>query len=185
MAKAQSNSPIVSGVEFRDVVGFPGYCVGDDGSVWSCWYRGPRPAMTDTWGPLAQSPYRRGYMKVTLRRGGKNHYPCVHRLVLEAFVGPCPPGMQACHFPDPDPGNNRLGNLRWDTVKANCADRRAHRTDPSGSRNRAAKLDEETVVAIKRALASGIMGRALARAYGVSDWTISAIKLGKCWQHIA
>lgn len=45
----------------------------------------------------------------------------VHRLVLEAFVGPCPPGMECCHLDD-DGYNNRLENLRWDTRSANQLD---------------------------------------------------------------
>src|SRR3970282_914182 len=38
----------------------------------------------------------------------------VHRLVLAAFVGPCPIGMEGCHD-DGAPTNTRLRNLRWDT----------------------------------------------------------------------
>lgn len=49
----------------------------------------------------------------------------IHRLVLEAFVGPCPPGMEACHN-DGDPANNSLGNLRWDTHLANMHDKVRH-----------------------------------------------------------
>lgn len=45
----------------------------------------------------------------------------VHHLVLEAFVGPRPPGMKGCHYDD-DPSNNSLGNLRWDTTSANAFD---------------------------------------------------------------
>ena len=30
-----SSLPVVNGVEFRPIDGFPGYCVGDDGSLWS------------------------------------------------------------------------------------------------------------------------------------------------------
>ena len=52
----------------------------------------------------------------------------IHRLVLEAFIGPCPEGMECCHFPDRDPSNNRLENLRWDTHKANVADSIKHGT---------------------------------------------------------
>ena len=46
----------------------------------------------------------------------------VHRLVLTAFRGPCPPGLQGCHYDD-DPYNNRLENLRWDTQSANELDK--------------------------------------------------------------
>lgn len=45
----------------------------------------------------------------------------VHQLVLEAFVGPMPPGMQGCHN-DGNRQNNRIDNLRWDTPQANAQD---------------------------------------------------------------
>jgi hypothetical protein len=52
----------------------------------------------------------------------------VHRLVLEAFVGPCPIGMQCRHFPDPNPANCNLKNLQWGTPMENTEDKRVHGT---------------------------------------------------------
>ena len=49
----------------------------------------------------------------------------VHREVLKAFAGPCPPGMVACHA-NGDRQDNRAANLRWDTYKANARDRQVH-----------------------------------------------------------
>jgi hypothetical protein len=51
----------------------------------------------------------------------------VQRLVLEAFVGPAPEGTVCCHN-DGDPTNNRLSNLRWDTMTANQLDAVRHGT---------------------------------------------------------
>lgn len=45
----------------------------------------------------------------------------VHSLVLEAFVGPCPPGMEARHADD-NPLNNNLNNLSWGTRSENSDD---------------------------------------------------------------
>ena len=42
----------------------------------------------------------------------------VHRLVCEAFHGPCPPGMEVLHL-DENGLNNRPENLRWGTRKEN------------------------------------------------------------------
>ena len=53
----------------------------------------------------------------------------VHVLVLEAFVGPCPDGLMACHN-DGNPANNHLGNLRWDTAASNMQDRIVHGRNP-------------------------------------------------------
>lgn len=55
-----------------------------------------------------------GYLRVTFWRKQKASTFFVQRLVLLAFVGPPPEdGMEAHHYPDPDPGNNRLENLQW------------------------------------------------------------------------
>jgi hypothetical protein len=45
----------------------------------------------------------------------------VHHLVLLAFIGPRPDGLQGLHFDD-DASNNSLGNLRWGTPSANMHD---------------------------------------------------------------
>lgn len=46
----------------------------------------------------------------------------LHRMVLEAFVGPCPEGMECLHKND-NPEDNRLVNLRWGTRSENQLDR--------------------------------------------------------------
>ena len=74
---------------------------------------------------LGKSGYR-CYL-VGLCREGVNEVKLVHRLVLEAFVGPCPDKKECCH----NNGNsldNRLTNLRWDTRRANCLDSALHGT---------------------------------------------------------
>jgi len=50
----------------------------------------------------------------------------VHRMVLTAFRGPCPEGMEGCHN-NGNSQDNRLSNLRWDTRLSNCADKRIHK----------------------------------------------------------
>lgn len=57
----------------------------------------------------------------------------IHQVVLEAFVGPRPPGMEACHN-DGDKSNNALSNLRWDTKKANEFDAVRHGARPDPNR---------------------------------------------------
>ena len=74
-----------------------------------------------------------GYLHVVLMSDGKTRCNrTVHRLVLEAFVGLRPEGMQACHN-DGDPHNNALSNLRWDTPASNNADKKAHGTWQGGA----------------------------------------------------
>ena len=58
-----------------------------------------------------------GYRTVSLQ----GHIHRVHRLVLETFIGPCPHKMVACHN-NGVRNDNRLCNLRWDTMSANVSD---------------------------------------------------------------
>lgn len=70
---------------------------------------------------LKMRPVNGAHLMVVLYRHGTRRDALVHRLVLEAFVGPQPDGAEACHWND-DPTDNRLENLRWDTRSANVAD---------------------------------------------------------------
>lgn len=58
---------------------------------------------------------------------GKQHGICLHQLVCSKYHGPKQAGMEVCHN-DGNPKNNAPENLRWDTAKANAADRAAHGT---------------------------------------------------------
>lgn len=112
--------------QWKPVPGYEGYYdVSDQGRVMSL-------ARIDASGNrrkpriLRPRPDRRGYLMVDLYRGGVQRTHKVHRLVLTAFTGPCPDGMEACHGDD-RPDNNRLTNLRWDTSGGNAADRSRNR----------------------------------------------------------
>lgn len=61
-----------------------------------------------------QTPDSQGYLSVRL--DGVNRK--VHQLVLEAFVGPRPAGMETLHSDD-DVSNNRLDNLVYGTPSEN------------------------------------------------------------------
>lgn len=73
---------------------------------------------------LAPRRHTQGYPQVHLSGRGS---VSIHRLVLEAFIGPCPTGLEACHN-DGNPENNHAANLRWDTHAGNMQDRLAHGT---------------------------------------------------------
>jgi hypothetical protein len=91
----------------------------------------------------------RGYELVSLGKNGKQYSYQVHRLVLFAFVSPCPKGMQACHN-DGIRTNNHLNNLRWDTPKNNHQDRIRHGTMISGNNHYRTKLSDEDLEYIWR-----------------------------------
>jgi len=68
-----------------------------------------------------------GYEVVSLCRAGHCRTLHVHRLVLEAFVGPRPLRYVCCHG-NGVPADNRVENLRWDTESANVRDSILHGT---------------------------------------------------------
>jgi hypothetical protein len=120
---------------------------------------------------------------VSLSKECKISTPCIHVLVLTAFVGPRPTGLHACH----NNGNsldNHLTNLRWDTVRENALDRIRHGTFVCGSTHKGAILDEIKVADIKRRLAAGEKQKRLASEFGVALETIHSIKSGKSWKHV-
>lgn len=111
---------------WRPVSGYAGfYEVSGNGLVRSC-DRITRDERFITGRMLKQATNAAtGYKHVNLSRYGVHKTMYVHRLVLMAFVGFPRPGMICCHN-NGDPADNRLSNLRWDTHKSNCADRKAH-----------------------------------------------------------
>lgn len=74
---------------------------------------------------LKALPGAHGYPRVNLCVDGRYVQRTVHSLVLEAFVGPCPPGMESLHR-NGVRTDCRLSNLRWGTSAENKADTRAH-----------------------------------------------------------
>ena len=124
-----------------------------------------------------------GYLRVQLWRGGKYVRPLVHRLVLEAFVGPCPDGMEACHG-SPDKSDNRIGNLRWDTHKNNHADKLAHGTHLRGEAIGNSKLKASDVFLIRSLRQEGKTLLSIARQLGVSQSLVHHITKGRVWRHV-
>lgn len=181
--------PIVEGVQFKDMPGFPDYSVGDDGSVWSKARISKNRATTSTnhnngWKVLSGQISCQGYRYVGLYRNGKQFRKKVGRLVLEAFRCSCPDGMVLCHFPDRRRTNDRLSNLRWDTVSGNAQDAKIHGTRRHGSKINGSKLKEVDVYEIRAMLARGMPGTTLARMFGVGEASISAIRTRRCWSHL-
>ncbi len=107
----------------------------------------------------------------------------VHRLVLLAFVGPCPSDAQGCHW-NGCHGDNHVINLRWGTAADNTADKLRHGTQPKGEHASRAKLTADQVRAIRRRLAAGEEQIALGPEFGITQASVSAIWLRKSWRHI-
>lgn len=124
-------------------------------------------------------PHRTGILMLVFSRKGaeqaKKHVARkIHHLVLEAFVGPCPEGMQCRHL-DGNKENNHLSNLAWGTPIENAADKLRHGTSLDGERNHQTRLTTKQVKEIRIRRASGERLRTIAQDYGVSLPTISEI----------
>lgn len=176
-----------STVTYKAIPGFPGYRVGDDGSVWSSIGSGGRQVKAERpWKLLKPNLIRNRSRKVVstqvLLTPGKNHR-LVHRLVLEAFVGPCPDGMEGCHN-DGNAANNTLANLRWDTRSANVVDAYRHGTLPHGEGHHRAKMTAGKVRTMRGMWAAGTSMRELARRFGVTHQNVAAIVARKTWKHV-
>lgn len=179
-------------VSYREIPGFPGYRIGDDGSVWSCrervhviGLRGSQSVIGTAWHRLRVRQNQNGYAIITIRARNKTVTRLVHQLVLETFVGPCPSGMEACHFPYRNKTNNALSNLRWDTKVANAADRVAHGNGLAGDGNPRHKLTEAEVIQARATyLAGGISHAGLASRYGITSSAMGKIIRGAAWRHL-
>lgn len=126
---------------------------------------------------------RDGHLRATLARDGKMSHYFVHRLVLSAFIGSCPDGMQGCHN-NGDPADNHLSNLRWDSCKGNLSDRRHHGTNPDGERNPNAELTENQVRRCFRLRSQGWTYKKIANETNVGWAQIWNILRGRSWRQI-
>lgn len=126
------------------------------------------------------------YLRVTLSRHGKGRRFLVHCLVLEAFIGPRPDGMQTCHYPDANPANCHLDNLRWASPKENGEDKVKHGNTVSfkGSSNPNAALVEADVRRLWNLHRRGFSQRKIAAAIGTSQRTVWDIIHGRKWTHV-
>lgn len=124
-----------------------------------------------------------GYLTVVLcRQGAPDRSYCVHTLVLEAFSGPRPDRMEACHGPMGPLVNAWPSNLSWGTRAENAADRYRDGTDNAGERHNLAKLTESAVRSIRTS--TGRTYKQLAAEFGVSYATISDVKRRRTWIHV-
>ncbi len=158
--------------QWRPVPRFPGYLVSSLGRVYS-----GRSGKC-----LAPQASNKGYLRVALRRDGETHLRHVHRLVLVAYVGPCPDGHESLHHDD-DPSNNRLTNLRWGTRSENRHD--AVRNERlRGGKQKGAALTRAQVRRIKQHLRSRVPHQRIASAFKVSRTTIAKIGDGRLWADV-
>lgn len=157
------------GEVWKDVDGFP-YIVSSNGRVARI---------------LAPRVNANGYPRVTLCKpdGTRSDY-LTHRLVLEVFVGKCPEGMEACHFPDNNPANCRLDNLRWDAPSKNNLDKRMCGTSNQGEDHPLSKLKEDDVRAIIALRSKGAKLKDIAEEFSISQSYVGQLARRWHWKHL-
>lgn len=143
------------------IPGFEGrYEVSSEGRV-----RGPR------YGLMTPQIGTRGYLKVTLRKDGKQFSYNVNTLVLRAFRGERPLGLISRHL-NSIKTDNRLDNLEWNTQSVNCRDKPFANVGPG-------YLKAEQVREIRQGLAAGVRRSVIAKQHGLHWASVHGIYTGK------
>lgn len=169
----------MSNEEWRPVVGFEGrYEVSSHGRV-----RGVGPR-----GRGVRKPYvtAAGYHQYSfyIRRGSSPKNFLAHSLVAEAFLGPRPPRMFACHN-DGNPAHNHLSNIRYDTPKSNGEDMVKHGRSCRGTASVQAKMTEAQVAEmVAYRIETGVRYQDVADKFGISKSNVQRIMAGKGWKHV-
>lgn len=171
---------IINGNEYREVfcrgVRWHGYYVGTNGELWS---------MRRCKKPRLRKPYDAGFkMSCTLQRDGKGYNVSLHKIVIETYIGPQPCGMEVCHN-DGDYTNNTIQNLRYDSRDNNERDKLKHGTSNRGSRHGISKINESTVLQIKRMIKDGYRNITIQKATGASRGMVTHIKKGSTWSWLS
>lgn len=162
---------------WKDIPGYEGeYQVSDQGRV-----RSVDRMITAHW---RGKPYRRRSKGQIVKGTGRPYLGVmlgrysvkinVHQLVLLAFVGPCPEGLEICHN-NGDPTDNRLVNLRYDTRSENVRD-----TVRCGSKG----ILPERVRHIRGLIAQGLSSSQIAKQEGLPSYTINGIRANRIYKWV-
>jgi hypothetical protein len=182
----QFHYDVYNNVVYRelDFMKWVGYRIGDDGSLWSRWKRGKGAGKSrgvwvlgTTWSRRKPIRDMCGYLRYMIHRSTKPLTSGVHRLVLFAFIGSCPEGMECRHL-NGKRADNRLENLAWGTDKENRLDQVVHGTSTDGDRSGNAKLSKEDIPLIHQKYAGGLTTTEIAREYGVHPEIIRSVLRG-------
>lgn len=154
---------------WRDIPGYEGiYQVSNLGRVKSFWNKKEKL--------LKPRPNKQGYLQVDLHKNNKSKFRLVHSLVMEAFVGPRPDGLDVCHN-DGNRRNNHLDNLRYDTHSNNSIDCVKHKTHGSQ------KLSADDVKHIRKLLnESNLTTADIGSMYNIDSSTVCNIRAHRTWK---
>lgn len=124
------------------------------------------------------------HLRVVLHGDDRQETRLVHQLVMEAFVGPRPDGMEVCHGPG-GALDNRLVNLSYGTRAKNCGpDKIRDGTLIYGEDHVSSRLTEQIVIECRRRYAAGETTTVLAAEFGVNAGTMGEAVTGETWARV-
>lgn len=127
-----------------------------------------------------------GYLQVNLCKNGKYRTIKIHKLVAQAFLGPCPKDKEVNHK-DGNKQNPHIDNLEYITGSDNMkhAYRLGLQKSKKGQDNPSAKLKKKDVLEIRKLYETEkYFQRELAMRFNVTILSISRIINNKTWSHI-
>ena len=161
----------------KTISDFPEYEIGVMGNVYN-----------KKSGRLLKTQSNNGYRQIGLYKNKIQYSRLIHRLVLEAYVGPCPKNKECCHN-NGNRADNRLSNLRWDTRNENAKDAMRHGTSVClrvGENSIGHKLTEKNVINIIHLWNTKLFTQQeIANMYNMSREQIRKIINGESWKHMS
>lgn len=169
--------------EWRTITGYPDYQVSNTGKLRS--FKGggigrPRRTVPRV---LKSKPNSKGYLVHILCEGPIQKTHNLHRLVIEHFGPPRPPGTECSHL-DGVRSNCSITNLVWEAHKQNMRRQVTHGTDPVGVRNGRAVLQEKDVKTIRSRRGNKETLQAIANDYGITFAAVWRICRRLTWSHV-
>jgi len=139
------------------------------------WAKVDKKGTTDCW-EWTGAKLPKGYGVIS--EGGRNLY--AHRVSWELQNGGIPPDMLVCHHCD-NPSCVNPAHLFIGTMADNQQDMANKGRSSRGERRWSSKLSKQDVHGIRQMLGQDILGKVIAKKYGMSQAAISNIKTGKTW----
>lgn len=141
---------------------------------------------------LAGSPDKNGYRTCFVSLGNKSAYKCVklHRLVVGAFIGEIPDGMQVNHK-NGIRDDNRVENLEIVTPSQNVEHSfralgkvMGYNNQSKGEKHHNSRFTESDIRAIRALYEKGHTQVEIAKRFQTKQSKISEIVLRKSWKHV-
>lgn len=171
----------LSGKDYRRVGDHAYMFADEDGSLWT---------LTKSGGEVVHK-LKTHYNKTTryeyvgaFTRTGQRNIP-VHQLVCLAFHGAPPKGAQCVRHLDGDRTNNKPSNLAWGTHKENAQDSLLLGIHRCGEASHHAKIDEETVAAIRKFHSLGMPIGLMVPYLRLRHAGVKMIVRGRTWKQVA